>query len=107
MSKLMKRFALGFYGASGAVTDPIFSPNAGNYTSAQNVAITCATPGATIRYTTNGSAPSHSNGTVYSGPVVLSDITTLKAIAYKASQDDSGGVLSDRHSVSERAIGRA
>ena len=40
------------------VAPPVFSPVPGSYTSAQNVTITSATSGATIRYTTNGTTPS-------------------------------------------------
>jgi hypothetical protein len=60
---------------------PAFDPVPGTYNAAQTVAITSATAGATIRYTTDGSAPSATNGTVYSGPVTVSATTTLQAIA--------------------------
>ncbi|HTB81860.1 MAG TPA: choice-of-anchor tandem repeat GloVer-containing protein [Opitutaceae bacterium] len=68
---------------------PIFSPPAGNYTSAQTVAITSATSGASIRYTTDGSTPSETNGTIYSGPLYLSNNATLSAIAYASGFSDS------------------
>ena len=42
-----------------------------------------AEAGAEIRYTTDGSAPTASTGTVYSGAVTLSETTTVKAIAIK------------------------
>ena len=42
-----------------------------------------AESGAEIRYTTDGSTPSATTGTVYSGPVTLTDTTTVKAIAIK------------------------
>lgn len=72
-----------------AVAAPVFSPAAGTYTSMQSVTITSATSGATIRYTTNGTTPSQSNGTVYGGAVGIAATTTLKAIAYKSGQPDS------------------
>jgi len=59
---------------------PIFSPPSGIYTSVQEVAITSATPGATIYYTTNGTAPTISS-TVYSAPILVSTSETIKAIA--------------------------
>ena len=68
---------------------PVFSPAAGTYTTAQNVTITSATGGASIRYTTDGSTPSETAGTVYSGPVHVSANLTLKAIAYAAGFTDS------------------
>lgn len=71
------------------VAAPIFSPGGGTYTSAQTVTITTATSGATIRYTTNGTTPTATSGTVYSGPVSISATTTLRAIAYKSGMADS------------------
>lgn len=64
------------------VSTPIFNPGAGTYTSIQNVTISCATPGAIIRYTTDGSTPSETAGTIYSTAVELSASHTLKAVAY-------------------------
>jgi len=64
------------------VATPTFNPPEGTYTSAQNVAITCATSGATIRYTTNGIDPTESDP-IYSTPILISTMTTLKARAYK------------------------
>lgn len=68
---------------------PTFNPGGGSYTKAQSVAISTTTGGAVIRYTTNGSAPSETNGTVYSGPVSIGATTTLKAIAYESGFTDS------------------
>ncbi|HTQ31124.1 MAG TPA: TIM-barrel domain-containing protein [Opitutaceae bacterium] len=71
------------------VAAPVFNPGAGTYTSAQTVAITSSTSGASIRYTTDGSTPSETAGTVYSSPVSISATTTLKAIAYETGFTDS------------------
>jgi uncharacterized repeat protein (TIGR03803 family) len=71
------------------VAAPAFTPSAGTYGSAQNVTITSATNGATIRYTVDGSTPSESNGFIYSGPVSTIGTTILKAIAYKGGFTDS------------------
>ncbi|HZP59926.1 MAG TPA: chitobiase/beta-hexosaminidase C-terminal domain-containing protein [Opitutaceae bacterium] len=68
---------------------PIFSPAAGSYATAQSVTITSATSGASIRYTTDGSTPSETAGTLYSGPVSISTNVTLKAIAFEAGFADS------------------
>jgi len=73
----------------GTVATPTFTPPSGTYTSAQNVTISTATTGATIRYTTDGSTPSSTVGTVYTGPVAISTTTTLKAIAYKSGMNPS------------------
>jgi endonuclease I len=64
------------------VEQPVFSPNGGTFTDWVEVTITSATPGATIYYTTNN-ADATDQGNVYSGPITLTDNTTLKAIAVK------------------------
>jgi uncharacterized repeat protein (TIGR02543 family) len=73
------------------VAMPTFSPGGGTYSSAQTVTISCATSGATIRYTTDGTAPSETAGTVCSSgqQVTVSSFTTLKAIAYQSGWSDS------------------
>ncbi len=68
---------------------PQFTPAPGAYTTAQSVTITTATPNTTIRYTTDGSTPSVTSGTVYSGSIALATNTTLKAIAYGGGGDPS------------------
>ncbi|HTR34899.1 MAG TPA: DUF2341 domain-containing protein, partial [Bryobacteraceae bacterium] len=74
---------------SGAVVAPAFSPAGGAYTSAQTVTISTTTPGASIRYTTDGSTPSETVGTLYSGPVTVSSALSLNAIAYRSGLIDS------------------
>lgn len=68
---------------------PTFSPAAGTYTEAQNVTISCATSGANIYYTTDGSTPSTSNGTVYSGAIAVNSNMTIKAIATASGYNNS------------------
>ena len=81
--------AMALYTIAPLVATPVFDPVAGTYTSAQTVAITTTTSGASIRYTTDGSTPTSSVGTLYSAPVAVSATTTIKAIAYKAAMTDS------------------
>jgi choice-of-anchor A domain-containing protein len=59
---------------------PTFSPAAGTFTSVQKVSILDATTGATIHYTTDGTAPTITSP-VYSGPITVSATETIKAIA--------------------------
>ena len=66
-----------------------FNPASGNYTTAQSVTLSTATTGASIRYTTDGSTPSSTIGTLYAGPIAVSATTTIKAIAYKNGMADS------------------
>jgi len=67
------------------VETPVFSPNGAIFSSEQNVIISCATSGATIKYTTDGSTPSMNNGTTFeSGDIIsLTNTTTIKAVAIK------------------------
>jgi hypothetical protein len=71
------------------VSAPTFSPAAATYTATQTVTISSTTSGASIRYTTDGSTPSDTAGTVYSGPVTVSATTSFKAIAYKTGMMNS------------------
>jgi hypothetical protein len=68
---------------------PTFSPAAGTYVGPQNVTISSSTSGATIRYTTDGSTPTATTGTVYSGPVRIATSATIRAIAIASGMTDS------------------
>jgi uncharacterized protein affecting Mg2+/Co2+ transport len=68
---------------------PSFSPGAGTYANTQSVTLSSATGGATIRFTTDGSDPTSTSGTIYTAPVEISTTTTLKAIAFTAGFADS------------------
>jgi hypothetical protein len=70
------------------VATPTANPPAGTYTAVQSVTLT-STEGATIYYTTNGTAPTTSS-TQYSTPISISTTTTLKAFAVKEGMDNSG-----------------
>jgi Legume lectin domain/Chitobiase/beta-hexosaminidase C-terminal domain len=59
---------------------PTFMPASGTYTGPQSALIQDATSGATIYYTTNGTAPTTAS-TVYTGPFIVSNTGTLKAMA--------------------------
>jgi hypothetical protein len=71
------------------VATPTFNPPAGTYNAAQTVTISTTTSGASIRYTTNGSTPSETSGTLYGGPITISTVTMLQAIAYASLMSDS------------------
>lgn len=74
--------------SASQVVTPTFSLSAGTYIGTQSVEISCATDGATIYYTTNGTDPTTSSS-VYSSALSISSTTTLKAFAVKADLDDS------------------
>jgi hypothetical protein len=67
---------------------PTFSPAAGTYGSPQTVTISDSTSGATIYYTTNGTAPTTSSS-VYSSPITVSSTETVKAIATASGRTQS------------------
>ena len=74
------------------VAAPTFTPASGTtFTSSQIVTITCATDGATIYYTTDGSTPT-TVSTLYNGAITINKTTTIKAIAAKDGMTDSSVV---------------
>jgi hypothetical protein len=85
------------------VAAPAFSPGGGTYSAAQSVTITTSTSGASIRYTTDGSTPSETHGTVYASAVSISATTTLQAIAYKSGMADSS-VTSATYTISTAQV---
>ena len=68
------------YTIESQAATPVFSPTGGTYTSAQTVTITDSTTGATLYYTTGGSAPTTSS-TKYTGPITIGSTETISAIA--------------------------
>ena len=66
----------------GFVADTKFSVDRGFFSAAFNLTITTTTPGATIRYTTNGSWPGETVGTIYTAAIPISRSQPVKAIAY-------------------------
>jgi hypothetical protein len=67
----------------GQVADTKFSHNRGFYDAPFDLVITSNTGSATIRYTTDGTAPSEINGTVYTGPITINKTTTIRAAAFR------------------------
>jgi hypothetical protein len=68
---------------TGVVADTTFSVDRGFYESPFELTIATNTPGATIRYTTNGDAPTATTGSVYTGPIVIGSTTVVRAAAFK------------------------
>ena len=73
----------------GKVEDTTFSVDRGFYTAPISVAIATTTPGATIRYTTDGSPPTATTGNVYAAPLAISTTTVLRAAAFKTGWDQT------------------
>lgn len=81
-------YTIAFTDTPPTVATPTFSPAGGTYTTSQSVTLSDSTSGATIYYTTNGSAPTTSSS-VYSSPIAVSTSETVKAIAVKSGYTQS------------------
>jgi hypothetical protein len=66
--------------APSQVAAPEFTPTSGSNVPV-NVTIFCATPGAAIYYTLDGSLPSQASA-LYTGPVYLASPSTVRAVAF-------------------------
>ncbi|WP_172794652.1 leucine-rich repeat protein [Acetivibrio ethanolgignens] len=70
--------------AEDAVETPTFSVDDGTeFTGSQEITISCATDGATIYYTLDGSTPSSTAGKVYESPITIFVTSKVQAIAVK------------------------
>ncbi|HEY5911734.1 MAG TPA: PA14 domain-containing protein [Verrucomicrobiae bacterium] len=66
------------------VSDLKFSPDRGFFLNTNiSVTVTSATPGVTIRYTRDGSAPTTTTGQLYTGAIPINTTTTLRVIGYR------------------------
>lgn len=70
------------------VATPTVEPEAGAVTSGTEIALSCATEGASIYYTTDGSAPTKKS-TLYEEAITVTGATTIKAIAVKEDMTNS------------------
>lgn len=70
------------------VATPTATPAAGQVSSGTLVTLNTETGGASIYYTLDGSTPTTSS-TPYTGPIVINNSTTIKAIAVKTGMSDS------------------
>ena len=62
---------------------PSFDPDEGAFTTDNLSVVITAESGATIRYTTDGTNPTSTTGSVYSSALTITETTTVKAIAVK------------------------
>jgi Tol biopolymer transport system component len=71
------------------------SDGTGTYYDEFVLTLSSATSGSSIRYTTDGSNPTSSVGTPYSGGINIDSSVTIKAIAYRSGCTDSAVVSED------------
>lgn len=71
---------------TGRAEEVSFSVERGYFTAPIAVSLSSAQPGVTIRYTTDGSAPSETNGNVFQEPIAITTTTTLRAAAFANQQ---------------------
>jgi hypothetical protein len=77
---------------TGPTAEPTFTPRPGFYDGRTAIALHCDTPGATMRYTVDGSQPLDASP-VYSAPIiVMGSGLTIKAFAAVAGKKDSAVV---------------
>lgn len=69
-------------GDKAATARPTIGPVNSPFSKPTTVTMQCKTPGAVIRYTTDGTPPALDNGQVYSAPLTLEKTTTLRAAAF-------------------------
>ena len=67
---------------TGLVDDTVFDVDRGFHTEPFDVTIATTTPGATIRYTIDGTPPDDENGEIYTGPLRIERTTILRAAAF-------------------------
>ena len=67
------------------VATPVIAPNGGEIEAGTTISISCATEGATIYYSIDGTEPTEE----YSAPFALTEATTVMAIAVKDGWNDS------------------
>ncbi len=79
----------------GHVDAPDFAPPGGFHSGAVTLALSSETPGAQIRFTTDGSEPTESNGDVYSAPLTLNAIHSRKGHVVRARAFSPGQIPSN------------
>ena len=77
-------------GSAPAVATPTFNPASGTEFGNEGLSVTinCETPSVDIYYTLDGSDPDDESNP-YSGPISLTETTTIKAVAYDGNENTS------------------
>ncbi len=103
-------FRLAMSADGSAITEtaatPALDPGPGSYVSSQPIVISCATPGVTLKYTTDGSIPSPTNNGITmaaGGSVTISKTTTINVIAFKTGMTSSA-VVKAAYTINDSTI---
>ena len=72
-----------------SVSPPLILPASGNFITKQTITMSSTNENAIIKYTTDGTTPSATNGTVYSGPFDITATTNISAVAVKTGAGTS------------------
>lgn len=75
-------------GGAQTASSPAASPTSGTYTASQSVTLS-ASGASSIRFTTDGSAPSCTSGALYSSPISVGSSQTIKTVACYVESDTS------------------
>jgi hypothetical protein len=83
------------------VATPELEPPGGSWDGPISVTITTDTPASNIRYTTDGSTPTASYGSLYMGAIYIDSYTVINAIAYRSGWSDSD-VATETYDASDK-----
>ena len=86
--------------AREVVATPVISPAGGEYESSVTVSIACATSGASVYYTLDGTVPTAAS-TLYNGSITITESATLKAIAVKDGYYTNSSVVSAVYTITQ------
>ena len=89
--------------AREVVATPAFSISGGEVEEGTQVTISCATSGATVHYTIDGSTPSTSSAK-YTGAITISKAMTIKAMASKSGYYTNSAVASANYTIKVREV---
>lgn len=89
--------------AREVVATPVISPAGGEVEEGTTVTISCATSGATVYYTTDGTTPTTSSA-VYSGAITVNSAMTVKAMAAKNGYYTNSAVATATFTIKEVVV---
>lgn len=81
-----------------AIQAPTITPYTGTYTQPLDIVITPENNSTEIRYTTDGSDP-HTSSLLYTGPINISETTTISAIAIDTSTNSISSITKNELSI--------